>query len=554
MRVSKNDLGLTTLESVLSKAIATWSVFKMRSVCLLAFFFGGLFLSAPVFGQNEVYTFIGDTNFGLGWAFCFPGDLNKDGFTDMAFWKIRTEIYVLSGRDGSILFKIRFSKDPGIAEKIARVGDLDGDGVSDILTSVDEGPLDKGVIFLFSGKGGRLLRSWVGDKKWGCLGVSLRGMGDVDGDGVGDFIAGSLGGYARVYSGKSGKLIYNVEGNSYFGFGQHVGCLGDVNRDGVPDFGVGAFREPANGYDSGAVYVYSGKTGKLLKKIPGRAAQVQFGTDMDGIGDANKDGYDDFVVSSGRSLQGLFYWGSAELFSGKDFSRITLFDPKTPEHHFGTWCRCAGDVNGDGLNEILFSGYRKAYICDWKGKILYTLEGEKEYGPGYGSMLAGGGDVNGDGLADVIVGGHVNPPHPLAVSVFAPGFTPLKADKKTLSLSKGESLQFSLVAGKFRKNHVYWMLGSLSGTMPGLPLGVVKLPLKWDPYMNATVTSPWGLPMVNPIGLLDYQGKAVAGFKVDPRFPTALVGAVFYHSFLTFDFVKGRIDLASNPVAVKILP
>ena len=462
-----------------------------------------------------------------------------------------------SGKDGGRLFRIiGNSSSPRIGLRLSSVGDLNGDGVPDILSSSYGFPskFSAGAIFLFSGKNGTLLMTWVGDNKWDGLGTSLRRMGDVNGDGINDFIAGSHGGYARVFSGKTGKIIYQVKGNSFFGFGGLVGCLGDVNKDGFADFGVGAPFEPANGYDSGAVYVYSGKTGKLLKKIPGRGAQVKFGVDMDGVGDVNKDGYGDFVVSSWRSLQGTNYWGSAELFSGKDFSRITLFDPKTPEHWFGTQCRCAGDVDGDGTNEILFSGKKKAYVCDWKGKILYTLEGENRYSTGYGFVLAGGGDVNGDGLADVIVSGPADPPYPEVVSVFSPAYAPLGGDRKALSLSKGETLHFSLQAGKFRKNHFYWMLGSLSGTRPGLPVGVVKIPLKWDPYMNGTVVFPWSLPLVNPVGVLDFQGKASAAFKMDPRFPPALVGATFYHSFLAIDFLKGRIDLASNPVSVKILP
>ena len=92
------------------------------------------------------------------------------------------------------------------------------------------------------------------------MGGSVSGAGDVNGDGFADLIVGSPGadpngqnsGRARVFSGADGSVIYTLDGDSsdgFFGdtFGTSVSGAGDVNGDGVADFVVGALRGGANG-------------------------------------------------------------------------------------------------------------------------------------------------------------------------------------------------------------------------------------------------------------------------------------------------------------------
>src|SRR3989304_5766214 len=80
------------------------------------------------------------------------------------------------------------------------------------------------------------------------LGASVAAAGDVDGDGVADFIVGapwtgSYPGYtgsAFVYSGATGALLYQKDGTVGDELGWAVAGAGDVNGDGRADFIVGA--------------------------------------------------------------------------------------------------------------------------------------------------------------------------------------------------------------------------------------------------------------------------------------------------------------------------
>ena len=96
------------------------------------------------------------------------------------------------------------------------------------------------------------------------LGWAVAPAGDVDGDGVLDMIAGAQNGsYAVVISGAKGTILYTFTGNSGEGFGYAVGGGGDVNGDGVPDLIVGV---PYN-YKSEYANVYSGADGQLLYTV-----------------------------------------------------------------------------------------------------------------------------------------------------------------------------------------------------------------------------------------------------------------------------------------------
>ena len=111
------------------------------------------------------------------------------------------------------------------------------------------------------------------------LGLGVGRAGDVNGDGFGDFVAGayygngSRPGYAKVFSGRDGKLLYTFDGHeSYDGFGVSVNTVGDVNDDGYDDIIVGAYLDDTTGTDAGMAYVYSGKDGSELYAFGGDSA------------------------------------------------------------------------------------------------------------------------------------------------------------------------------------------------------------------------------------------------------------------------------------------
>ncbi|HUQ79707.1 MAG TPA: FG-GAP-like repeat-containing protein [Gemmatimonadaceae bacterium] len=298
---------------------------------------------------------------------------------------------------------------------IARgIGDVDGDKVSDVVTSAptfgaNGQPTGPGKVYVYSGRSGKLLWERVGQVGEG-LGTGLEGAGDVNRDGVPDVIAGAPGsGHAYVYSGRDGKTLLTLTGTAQESYGNSAAGAGDQNGDGYADVIVGAPSSNANGEGAGRAYVVSGKDGAVIATLGGQQAGDAFGSIVAG----NKRGRGTPV------LVGAPGGGPNDRGSVSVFTRLTspptrvIAADSTGAALGGMFTSLVGDVNGDKVADVYASDFSnsakgaatgRVYVYSGAdGRRLYTLTGENA-GDGFGIGSADVGDVNRDGFDDLLVG------------------------------------------------------------------------------------------------------------------------------------------------------
>ena len=138
---------------------------------------------------------------------------------------------------------------------------------------------------------------------------------------------------------------------------------------------------------------------------------------------------------------------------------------------------------------------------------------------------------------------------------FAQGPEPaLTADVDALSLAAGGTQSFALLGGPALAGEIYFLLGSLSGTAPGVPVGGLTLPLNLDAYLLLTVSDPVASPLSNSFALLDGCGLGSAQLTLPAGLNPAFAGSTLHHAFLVFEFLSGALLFASNPVPLALNP
>ncbi|MFG0315984.1 MAG: integrin alpha, partial [Planctomycetota bacterium JB042] len=103
---------------------------------------------------------------------------------------------------------------------VAVIDDVNGDGVRDLVVGApmaDPAGVDSGAAVVLSGADGGLLLTLAGTAAGDSFGRDVAGAGDVDGDGVGDVVVAAHGpagapGYARVFSGATGAVLHTFVG------------------------------------------------------------------------------------------------------------------------------------------------------------------------------------------------------------------------------------------------------------------------------------------------------------------------------------------------------
>ena len=372
--------------------------------------------------------------------------------------------------------------------RISSAGDVNGDGLDDLIISATGVNNDTGrsyVVFgkinstainlssIAAGTGGFSIN---GEKN----GSSVSTAGDVNGDGLDDLIVGasSVGingnaqvGKSYVVFGKINSTAINlssiaagtggfvINGDHSKGFsGRSVSSAGDVDGDGLDDLIIGA-----PGYDvwglgnhpEGKSYVVFGKKDNtnavnLSSVVSGSGGFVINGEGtfagesrsgwVSSAGDVNGDGLDDLVIGApgadpiGKNNAGKVFvvFGKKDDTSAVDLSTIEsgtggfVINGEKAGDFISETVSSAGDVNGDGLDDLIIG----AYHAEPNGKVKtgssfvvfgtadtdvielssvtsgtggFVINGER-IGDRSGFSVSSAGDVNGDGLSDLIVG------------------------------------------------------------------------------------------------------------------------------------------------------
>jgi len=260
-----------------------------------------------------------------------------------------------------------------------------------------------------------LVRQYDGQAAEDQFGGAVARIGDLDGDGFDDLLVGvkyadpagrQNAGSAYVYSGASGALLFQFDGQAagdYFGIA--VAAAGDVDGDGTDDLIVGAMlADPGGLQQAGSAYVYSGATGQEIHQFDGQASDDVFGCAVAGAGDVDGDGFDDLIVGAELADPGgISQAGSAYVYSGASGALLHRFDGTLGSgagEFLGGSVDGAGDIDGDGLADLVV-GARGALLSG----VAYVYSGASGALlltlPG-GTVVSGAGDVDQDGVADLL--------------------------------------------------------------------------------------------------------------------------------------------------------
>lgn len=375
---------------------------------------------------------------------CGIGDVNTDGspdflvgdpgFAGSAFdaheSRHRGRVWLLSGADGSVIWAAA-SKNlgDGFGRALGRIDDLNGDGAPDCLVGSNEqfgeGP---GFVAILCGRTGERIRTVHGERPNDLFGLTVEGLGDVDGDGVADFAASASRrdadglpdgtGELRSISGATGEVIRRTPCFLWVSFvgGRPATGLGDVNGDGRADFAVRRPNEsdrriyevvdgangsvlwsapeeddglrPISSYDWNAdgvvdlvlegnrrVLVRSGDSGSVLARID-HPFDGAYHRPVRVLGDADEDGTPDLAVPN--HTQGIA-WGCIKALSGADAAEIYHvrgskrdIDCRWSDWHFGEAVDAIGDLDGDGVQELAVGGMQAG---NHRGGTLWILDG-----------------------------------------------------------------------------------------------------------------------------------------------------------------------------------
>lgn len=404
----------------------------MKIQILILYLSAFVFIQTGIFAQTPVYnpskaigTFLGThTNERVGYWLNQAGDVNGDGYDDFLIANYHNQTY---GYDAGATYLILGKANANWAK-----------GVS--LTQANA--------------------RFLGDSKYAALGYHIDGGGDVNGDGLSDFILGAPAGNENgkdrpgsayiIFGRSAANWGYNFvpeysadasyEGEvDYDQLGKSVAIVGDVNNDGYDDILMGAPFNDGYATNAGKAYLILGKAsgwvthGKIAQyadaSFRSTTESDEAGYLVSGAGDVNGDGSDDFLIGAPGKGNAYLLFGRIRASWGLNFnlgSADVIFSRSNRTDNLGWIVATAGDVNHDGFSDILITtpynaDYRtesgKTYLVlghsgTWTQKFDISLAdasflGEAAY-DNSGWSASGIGDINADGFDDFMIGAWYN--------------------------------------------------------------------------------------------------------------------------------------------------
>jgi hypothetical protein len=129
---------------------------------------------------------------------------------------------------------------------------------------------------------------------------------------------------------------------------------------------------------------------------------------------------------------------------------------------------------------------------------------------------------------------------------------PLNSDTQAISVATGGVQALYLSTGGAFGSNLYQVLGSASGTSPGIPVGGFTLPLNPDPLFFLSLNFPNQGLLGNTFGTLDANGKATATITIPPLPPSA-AGQTFHMAYAVAN-ASFIIQMVSNPFSLTLIP
>lgn len=360
----------------------------------------------------------------LGIAVAPIGDLDGDQRAELVLGTLRdarpggdgpARVHAFSIAKKKVLWTLE-GRDPigadAFGERLAVVGDVDGDKRYDLAIGAWRAEDGRGVLDVRSGADGRVLARVHGmPPTESALGAAPSAVGDVDGDGSPDVAVSVNRSITKVFSAKDGRVLAEFAGTP-------ISITGDLDLDGKPELLV--FDGPPR--DEAMLWRSDVRTARLVSTAKHTdLLRFDAGADVASIeahgsaGDLDRDGFLEWIVAFRPNDTGEDdrVPGQRErrvrVFSGKTGRELCGFSVALPQRGRMHLALGVGDLDGDGVGEVLVSGHVEegvpaAFVelhAFPSGKLVHRFTSSNW---SFGSAACALPDQDGDGLAELVLG------------------------------------------------------------------------------------------------------------------------------------------------------